>query len=137
MKSKLVLIVVVAFLAWCGGGVGGSDGEPNFAGVWDATVSLTKDGCNLAAELPSAMTDVLTINQDGAEITLTDSEGKTSPGVIDGSDSFSVKDEAFQFNSRCTGIETTKFSALSDISASVSFVFDLDCGRSLTCSVEY
>src|ERR1700759_2239544 len=88
MKKNFTLLGI-CFLTACGGGGGGSDEVPNFAGVWDATVVLTKDECKLDGTAPT-QTDVLTVQQVGSAITVTDSDGGVSQGAVDSGDSFSV-----------------------------------------------
>lgn len=132
--KRILIILSIALLISCGGGGGGGDDEPDFAGVWDVSLTLTRDTCNMFP-LPAQETDVVTINQADSDINVSFEDGSVSVGNVDSDHSFTVR-QTMDLGSGCTGIETTIFSLLDDDQAEVSDIADVQCGETL-CQIEY
>lgn len=75
-------LLLFAVVVGCGGG-GGGDSEPFFAGVYDVNYVKVIDNCN--SGLPSMLTHVHTVNQDGRRIVL-DSGSINATGFVNQSD---------------------------------------------------
>jgi hypothetical protein len=134
--KKIVIILCIGSLIACGGGGGGGDDDstPDFSGVWDVSLTLTRDTCRLF-ELPPQETDVLTVNQTVSDVTVGFADGSVSAGNVDSNDSFTVR-QTMNLGAECSGIETTMFSSLDGNAAEVSDIADIQCGETL-CQIEY
>ena len=78
----LLLVCITAVLAACGGGDGGSDATPNFAGNYRINANLATNSCNLAG-LVQVVGGVDTVTQSGRNVTYSSEGINPLQGTVD------------------------------------------------------
>lgn len=139
-KERLLVPLLLAVLAGCGGG-GGDQNEalsskiPNFQGVWEYTSETIFDDCD-SDLVGESETVNLTISQNGTAITAHAGDGSGAQGVTTGDDSFLILASATSPSGSCVIRGEVEFSDLSGDTATVVTSGSVDCPNQVSCRFE-
>lgn len=134
IKTFFKLAILMLTLVSCGGGSGGGDGIPFFAGRYRVNLSILGDNCGLG--LPATLSATHTVNQDGQRIVLDSGSVVLTGSVNEERDGFIVTNQSS--DNQCvtrTGIGY-RISDRANADYTTVFLIEVTCGRR-TCEGTY
>jgi hypothetical protein len=135
---SLLCIFIAALLSACNGG-DSSEAVYEANGTWDVQVNLVSDDCGLVDPSESGFSDehqVIT-GAAGYELSAVSGLPASSTGTIENDIVYFESEEQLDLlgdGSLCSQVVTVNYSDITDVDATVTFGFSVDCGEIFACS---